>query len=52
MNVVSVTAAEIERSLGRRIAARMLIELELVHAHEASIGGMNPQSLFAKYRYR
>ena len=37
---------------GCRIAARMLCELERVHAYEASIAGMNPHSLFASSRYK
>ena len=37
---------------GRRIAARMLCELERIHAYEASIAGSIPTSLFAKYRYK
>lgn len=37
---------------GRRIAARMLLELERIHAHEASIAGQIPTSLFARYRYK
>lgn len=37
---------------GRRIAARMLLELERIHAYEASITGMITTSLFAKYRYK
>jgi hypothetical protein len=37
---------------GRRIAARMLYELERVHAYEASIAGQNPHNLFAEWRYK
>jgi hypothetical protein len=37
---------------GRRLAARMLYELERIYAYERSITGMNPTSLFAKQRYK
>lgn len=50
---IALPKAEQESSMkGRRIAARMLYELERVHAFEASIAGMNPHSLFAEQRYR
>ena len=43
---------ELARLKGRRIAARMLREIERVQAYEASIGGMDPCSLYAEYRYK
>jgi hypothetical protein len=43
---------ELARLKGRRMAARMLYEIERVQAHEASISGMDPYSLYAEYRYK
>lgn len=43
---------ETARMKGRRMAARMLSEMERVAAYEASITGMNPHNLFAEWRYK
>jgi hypothetical protein len=43
---------ELAREKGRRLAARMLREVERVCAYEASIAGMLPYSLFAEWRYK
>ena len=46
------TGSELSRMKGRRIAARMLCEMNRVSEYEASIAGMNPYSLYDEYRYK
>jgi len=46
-----IKSTELARMRGRRIAAAMLLELR-TSGTRGSIGGANPQSLFAEYRYK